>query len=164
MNIADYPGKFPGQYTIDPSPRIWNKTVPGSAEIGAGSGDGKYDLAIVGPNRFLRHFTGDVGAPGVTAQVTAAYYQGGFGSAPVLALRLANSGQENVTFTVTPNQYSKEPARTYHVHSHGSATHLVAPLSSSNGWYDLSVTISGDGSWSRRYVGHLEDGQASVTG
>jgi len=106
----------------------------------------------------------DVRAPGVTAQVPAAYYQGGFGSAPILALRLANSGQENVAFTVTPNHYSKEPARTYHVHSHGSATHLVAPLSSSNGWYDLSVTISGDGSWSRRYVGHLEDGQASVTG
>jgi phospholipase C len=35
-NIADYPGKFPGQYTIDPSPAIWNKTEPGSAEIGAG--------------------------------------------------------------------------------------------------------------------------------
>jgi phospholipase C len=41
---------------------------------------------------------------------------------------------------------------------------VADPLESSHGWYDLSVTISGDGSWSRRYVGHLEDGKASITG
>jgi phospholipase C len=38
------------------------------------------------------------------------------------------------------------------------------PLLSSNGWYDLSVTVSGDASWSRRYTGHLEDGGNSITG
>jgi phospholipase C len=40
----------------------------------------------------------------------------------------------------------------------------VDPLGSSRGWYDLSVTISGDGSWSQRYTGHLEDGRDSITG
>jgi phospholipase C len=164
VNLADYPGTFPGQYTVDPSPRIWNKTVPGSAEIGAGRGGGRYDLTIVGPNRFLRHFTGDVSAPGATAQVTAVYYQGGFAAGPVLALKLANGGQEAVTFTVSPNRYSAEPSRTYHVPAGGSATYLAAPLRAGHGWYDLSVTISTDASWSRRYVGHLEDGQPSVTG
>jgi phospholipase C len=119
---------------------------------------------IVGPNRFLRHFTGDVSAPGVTAQVTAAYYQGGFGPAPILALRLANGGRQTVTFTVTSNHYSHGPARTDHVPPHGNATHVAAPILSSGGWYDLSVTISGDSSWSRRYVGHLENGQPSITG
>jgi len=163
VNIANCPGKFPGQYTIDPS-AIWNKTVPGSAEIGAGSGNGKYDLTIVGPNRFLRHFTGDVSVAGVTAEVTAVYYQGGFVPKPKLWLELTNSGEQAITFTVTPNHYSKEPARTYRVHAHSSATHVADPLTVSNGWYDLSVTISGDGSWSRRYTGHLEDGKASITG
>jgi phospholipase C len=164
VNIADYPGKFPGQYTIGPSPRIWDKTVSGAAEIGAGSGDGSYDLTIVGPNRFLRHFTGDVSAAGVTAQATAVYYQGGFGPKPALALKLANTGKQAVTFTVTPDHYAPGPARAYHVPAGGSATHVADPLASSNGWYDLSVIISGDGSWSRRYAGHLEDGSASVTG
>ncbi len=69
-----------------------------------------------------------------------------------------------MTFTVTANHYSKEPARAYHVPPGGSAAHVAAPLSSSDGWYDLSVTISGDASWSRRYAGHLEDGQPSITG
>jgi phospholipase C len=164
VNIADYPSKFPGQYTIDPSPAIWNKTVSGSAEIGAGRGDGKYDLTIAGPNRFLRHFTGDVSAPGVTAQVGATYYQGGFGSKPIFALKLTNSDEEAVTFTVVPNHYSKEPTRAYHVHARGSATHVADPLAVSNGWYDLSITISGDDSWSRRYIGHIEDGNTSITG
>ncbi|HEY4461071.1 MAG TPA: phospholipase C, phosphocholine-specific [Streptosporangiaceae bacterium] len=163
-NLADYPGTFPGQYTVDPSPRIWNKTVSGSVEIGVGQGGGRYDLTVVGPNRFLRHFTGDVSAPGATAQVTAVYYQGGFGPAPALALKLVNGGQEAVTFTVTPGHYSSGPARTYHVRAHGSATHVAGALAASGGWYDLSVTVSGDGSWSRRYVGHLEDGEPSVTG
>jgi len=34
----------------------------GSVQIGAGSGDGTYDITVVGPNRFLRRFTGDVNA------------------------------------------------------------------------------------------------------
>jgi phospholipase C len=164
VNLAAYPAKSPGQYTVGPSPKSGNQTVSGSVEIGAGSGDGTYDLTVVGPNRFLRHFTGDVSATGVTAQVTALYYQGGFGPKPMLALKLTNSGEETLTFTVTSNYYSKEPARTYHVHAHSSATHVVDPLAASNGWYDLSVTVSGDGSWLRRYIGHLEDGMASTTG
>ncbi len=120
-------------------------------------------LTIVGPNRFLRHFTGDTTA-GVTAQVTARYYQGGFGRAPRLMLELATGGAGAVTFTVTQNHYSKEPARSYRVRADGSATYVADPLAASDGWYDVSVTISGDQSWSRRYAGHLEDGRASVTG
>jgi phospholipase C len=160
VNIADYPGSFPGQYTIDPSPAVWNKTVSGSA----GVGEGGYDLTIVGPNRFLRRFTGDITAPGVTAQVTAAYYEGGFSASPRLMLKLSNGGTAAVTFTVVSSDYSTESARTYHVPAHASATHETDPHTTANGWYDLTVTISGDASWSRRYTGHLEDGKASVTG
>ncbi|MCW2493058.1 MAG: putative phospholipase precursor [Frankiales bacterium] len=164
QSLADYPAKFPGQYTVDPSHAIWNKTVPGSVEIGAGRGDGVYDLTIVGPNLFLRRFTGDVRAAGKTAQVEAAYYQGRFGPKPKLALELTNSGTTAVTFTVVSNNYSKPHPKTYHVPAHGRATHALDPLASSNGWYDLSVTISGDNSWSRQYTGHLEDGTNSITG
>jgi phospholipase C len=162
--LADYPAKFPGQYTVEPSHTVWNKSVPGSVEIGAGAGDGKYDLTIVGPNRFLRQFTGDVNGDGKTAQVEAAYYGGGFSPKPKLSLTLTNSGRKAVTFTVVSNNYSKDRAKTYHVPAHGRATHTVEPFVSSHGWYDLSVTMSGDDSWSRRYTGHLEDGTDSVTG
>ena len=164
LNIADYPARFPAQYTVGPSPSVWNKTVPGSARIGAGSGDGRYDLTITGPNRFLRRFTGDAGGPGATAQVTALYYQGGFGARPILMLKLINSGRQAAAFTVTPEHYPQGPAQTYHVPAGGTATHVTDPLATSNGWYDLSVTLGGDSSWSRRYTGHLEDGRPSITG
>ncbi len=163
-SLADYPAKYPGQYTVDPSHAIWNKTVPGSVEIGAGNGDGKYDLTVVGPNRFLRHFTGDLNAAGKTAQVEAAYYHGGFGSKPKLALELTNRATKAVTFTIVSNNYSKDHAKTYRVPAHGQAMHVLDPLGCSDGWYDLTVTIDGGGSWSRRYTGHLEDGRNSVTG
>jgi hypothetical protein len=38
------------------------------------------------------------------------------------------------------------------------------PLTTAAGWYDLTVTIDGDGCWSQRHSGHLETGQPSVTG
>src|SRR4029077_5603612 len=111
-----------------------------------------------------RRFTGDVNAPGVTAQADASYYEGGFGAKPELVLFLTNAGSSSVTFTVAANNYSSDHPRTYHVATHGRAAHAVDPLAFSHGWYDLSVTVSGDSSWSRRYTGHLEDGLDSVTG
>jgi phospholipase C len=161
-SLAQYPANSPAQYTVAPSRTVRDTTVSGS--VGIGAGDGRYDLTVVGPNRFLRHFTGDVTTAGGTAQVEAAYYQGGFAAAPRLALTLVNDGPDAVAFTVVSNQYATAPARTYRVPARGRATHVVDPLAASGGWYDLSVTISGDQSWSRRYVGHLEDGTDSVTG
>ena len=79
-------------------------------------------------------------------------------------LTLTNSGPQAATFTVVSNHYSTDPAKTFHVRPHGHATYSVDPLACGNGWYDLTVTISGDSSWSRRHVGHLEDGRNSVTG
>lgn len=33
-----------------------------------------------------------------------------------------------------------------------------------HGWYDFTVTCSTDSSWTRRVVGHIETGRASITG
>jgi phospholipase C len=162
--LSDYPAAFPGQFTVNPSRSTRTKTIPGGVAIGAGDGDGKYDLTVVGPNRLLRHFTGDATASGETAQVAAVYFKDGFGLRPKLSLRLINTGAQVVTFTVASNNYSSDGARTYHVPPHGTATHSADPLARTSGWYDLSVTLSSDSSWSRRYVGHLETGADSITG
>ena len=164
QSLADYPRTFPGQYTVAPSNLFSTNPVAGSIEVGAGNGDGKYDLTVVGTNRFLRHFTGDVNVAATTAQATAQYHQHDHGRTPELALELINNDTKAVTFTVVSNNYSNDHARTYHVPAHARARHRVKPHASSNGWYDLSVTISGDHTWLRRYIGHLEDGTNSITG
>jgi len=162
-SLADYPSRYPAQYTVGYP--FSGTAVRGSVEIGAGSGDGKYDLTVVGPNRFLRHFTGDVHAAGRTAEVEAAYHPDpSFGPRSELVLELTNSGHQPVTFTVVSNAYSQRHPKTYHVPLHRRATHRMDPGASSDGWYDVSVTINGDRSWTRRYVGHLEDGRDSITG
>jgi phospholipase C len=149
--LADYPAHLPGQYTVQPG-----QSLTGSLPV-----SGEYDLTIVGPNRFLRHFTGDLAAAGRAAQVEASY-RGAV--RPQLALELTNDGDTAVTFTVAPSNYGRDRPRTYRVPPRGRALHVADPLASSGGWYDLSVTLAGDASWSRRYVGHLEDGTDSITG
>jgi phospholipase C len=143
----------PGQYTVE-----------AGAAVGAtmAVGTGGYDLTVVGPNRFLRHFTGD--SVGAGAQVTASYEGHGYGGGPVLVLRLVNDGTDELTFTVRPNHYARAVERSYRVPAHGHAAYQADPIVTSRGWYDLSVTVAGDPSWSRRYAGHLENGQPSVTG
>ncbi len=165
--LLAYPANAPAQFTVAPSSTDCDKTTAAAIPLAAnstGSTPETYDLTVVGPNRFLRHFTGDLAAAGQTVQVRADYYESVFSARPRLILTLINNGSHAVTFTVTPNQYSSASPKTYHVGPHSRATHAVNPLSTSHGWYDLSVTLSSDASWSRRYVGHLEDGANSVTG
>ncbi len=160
QTLADYPSRFPGQYTVEASTSARTTPTVGSLVIAAG----RYDLTVVGPNRFLRHFTGDTNAAGGTAQVEAVYADDGFGHRPKLLLRLINTGSKAVTFTVTAANYSTDRPHSYHVAAHSRAVHSVNPLKVSLGWYDLAVKVSGDPSWTRRYVGHLENGSPSVTG
>jgi len=37
-------------------------------------------------------------------------------------------------------------------------------VATSHGWYDVTVTASSDASWSQRFVGHIENGEHSITG
>jgi len=78
-------------------------------------------------------------------------------------IRLINTGARSVTFTVT-SQSSADRPESYHVPAHSAAVHPVNPLKVSHGWYDVAVKVSSDRSWSRRYVGHLENGSNSITG
>jgi phospholipase C len=163
-SLTEYPARFPGQYTVDASQGRSSRIVAGTAPVGATPGDTAYDITVVGPNRFLRRFTGDVAGAGASAHAAANYCQDGDGSRPKLAIELAGRAGEEVTFEVVANQYGKGRPQTYRVAAHGHATHQIDPLADSDGWYDLTVTLRDDSSWSRRFVGHLEDGTASITG
>jgi phospholipase C len=158
--IDGFPAGFPGQHTVAPSRRI-GATTTATAPVGDGGG---YDITVVGPNRFLRRFAGTIAGAGAGAQVTAAYYAEGGGPGPALLLTLANGGGAELAFTVTPDRYPAGPARTHRVPPGQRAVHELDPVATAAGWYDLTVTIDGDDSWSQRFTGHLETGQPSVTG
>ncbi|MFD5431437.1 phosphocholine-specific phospholipase C [Kitasatospora sp. NPDC127067] len=150
----------PWQYTVDSGSPVTDFFNCGTN----GFGNGKYDLTVVGPNRFLRRFTGDLTKAGRNAAVTASYaVEPGTGK---LALRfeLANSGSTAVTFTIASNNYRTDGPWTYQVPAGGSVGDFFNAVAYNNGWYDFTVTVDADSSWSQRFTGHLETGAASVTG
>jgi len=159
--ISGYPGAFPGYYTVAGSLKP-TATTPATLNIG---NPGPFDITVVSANRFLRRFTGNTTSAGTAAaQVSVAYYQGGFGTAPMLFLELANNGASELTYTITHNQYAAEGPKSYQVHPGQRERLAVDPLAFSHGWYDLTLTIDIDPAWTQRFTGHLENGKPSVTG
>jgi phospholipase C len=157
-SVASYPDGFPGQYTVAPTAHA----VETVAAAGPVSPAGAYDITVIGPNRFLRRFTGNVKTAGATATVEANYFADGL--EPLLTLTLANGGESALTFTVQANNYSHAPAQTYHVPAGKFLAHEIDPVRTASGWYDVTVTVSSDSSWSQRFTGHLENGRPSITG
>ncbi|GII55485.1 phospholipase C, phosphocholine-specific [Planotetraspora thailandica] len=157
--LAQYPAAFPGQYTV-----AANSTVSGVGVVGASADDTAYDITVTGSNRFLRRFTGDVTTAGKDLEVEADYYDGKSTKHPKLKLWLRNHGDSRVTFTITHNNYSSDRPHTVKVNAHGKEAWTVSPVKDSDGWYDVTVTADCDEAWSQRFVGHLETGEASITG
>ncbi|WP_282205767.1 phosphocholine-specific phospholipase C [Kitasatospora fiedleri] len=149
----------PWQYTVDPA-----GSTSDFFNCGSGYGAGKYDLTVVGPNRFLRRFTGDATAAGKNAAVTATYAPAPDTGKLALWFELANTGTAAVTFTVTSNAYRSDGPWTYTVAAGARTSDHFNAVAYTNGWYDFTVTVSGDASWSQRFTGHLETGAPSISG
>src|SRR5580692_11118634 len=156
--LASYPAGFPGQYTVAPSTR-GVETVKAAGPVSA---SGAYDITVIGPNRFLRRFTGDATKKGAKVTAEAEYYHSGF--KPKFVLNLVNGASTAVNFTVTTNRYGTSRPVQFHVPAGKTTQHNIDPHVSAGGWYDLTVTIDADSSWSQRFTGHVESGQASITG
>ena len=46
----------------------------------------------------------------------------------------------------------------------GTASDFFNAVAYTNGWYDFTVTVDSDATWSQRFTGHLETGAPSVSG
>jgi phospholipase C len=114
---------------------------------------GRYAFSIYGPDRFVRSFAGTVVAAtsngGQVPRVAAAPVPG---SAPVLQLTLANDGNTQVTFTLTPNDYAGT-AQTVSVSVNSPVT--VNWPTDSFGYYDVIITANTSDGFTRRYAGRI---------
>jgi phospholipase C len=119
----------------------------------------KYNIAIHGPNRFLWQFAGDANNADAGLEITGTYT-----SDSRLLLTMTNPTGADIALTVTANNYRSDGPWPYTVPAGGSITGESWDLRSFDGWYDLSATVDSDSSYLRRFTGHYENGQPSITG
>lgn len=148
----------------------WQYTVPANGSTtdffncGTNFGGGKYDLTVVGPNRFLRRVQGNAGGAGKDVEARSRITVTSSTGKLALWLDLANGSGAAVTCTVTSNNYRTDGPWTYQVPAGQTVSDYFDAVAYTSGWYDFTVTVSADSAWSRRFSGHIETGAASVTG
>ena len=145
---------IPRRYTVEPGKQLTGQWAPAAS--------GAYDLWVLGPNGFHRHFTGNArrvaaaGQPNPEVRVTPDAANGD------LVIKLVNTGAVSCVFTLTANQYARTGTTTHTVVARGQ-TELRLPLRDSAHWYDFTVKVTGQADYSRRFAGHLETGEPSIS-
>ncbi|WP_152266775.1 phosphocholine-specific phospholipase C [Agriterribacter humi] len=121
-----------------------------------------YHLQVYGPNGFFREFLGNGNDPALDI---ALEYQRAAGATKKLSgnaeIKLRNTGKQKLTVEVTDNAY-KGKAQTKIINP-GAQASIIADLSKSSGWYDLSVKVKGQKDFEKRYAGRVETGRISIT-
>lgn len=154
----------PWQYTVAPSSGGVDGSTMDYFNVGLGYGSGKYDLSVIGPNRFLRRFTGDASTNGKYTEVTSSYAAAPNTGQTAIWFTMKNTGSTAATFTIASNNYRADGPWQYTVAANSSTSDYFNAVAYNNGWYDFTVTVSTDSTWSRRFVGHIETGLPSVSG
>jgi phospholipase C len=117
--------------------------------------EGKYSLALYGPNGYHSQFRGN--ATSTSPEVEVRY------DVPTgdVHLTLNNPGTMPATVKVA-NSYAPGAPRTLTVPA-GGATEDHWQLASSSQWFDLQITWAEDPAYLRRYAGHVETGRPSTS-
>jgi len=116
-----------------------------------------YAFSVHGPNGFLREHCGATSGAVKDIETDARFAA----ADDTIVLQILNRGDTEFAIT-TSNAYSAE----------GPRTHVAAPLlliedhwfaASSAHWYDFIVTAPADENFRRRFAGHFETGQPSLS-
>jgi phospholipase C len=139
--------RAPRRYTVGPAATLTGEWL--------GDGSAAYDLWVLGPNGFHRHFAGNTGG-NVEARLLPDASRG------AIALTFHNTGPMQRRITVQPMAYDTTHAAKSFALGAGQSASARWPLSATSGWYDLAVRIEGDDHFLRRFAGRLETGRDSI--
>lgn len=122
---------------------------------------GRYDLWVLGPNGFHRHFKGDVNRVNdlkINPEIRICY---DIANGNVYA-ELINTGSKEMEFSISPVAYRIDAPVKIKVPAGGTATQHW-DLKDSWQWYDFAVTCTDDAKFYRRFAGRIETGKDSVS-
>jgi phospholipase C len=122
---------------------------------------GAYDLWVLGPNGFHRHFKGNLNAlraSNATPEVRVCYdiTNGN------VYLSMRNDGKTACRFTINAKAYRNDGPWTATVNG-GASVDQHWELASSGQWYDFAVTCDADPAYYRRFAGRVETGKHTVS-
>ncbi|QOF79523.1 phosphocholine-specific phospholipase C [Variovorax sp. 38R] len=123
---------------------------------------GQYDLWVLGPNGYHRHFKGDLNrlrAGGVAAPEVRVCYDIANGN---VYLQMRNDGKAACKFTVRAKAYRDDGPWTATVNG-GAQAEQHWELAASGQWYDFAVTCDSDPAFYRRFAGRVETGKHTVS-
>jgi phospholipase C len=145
--------RIPRRYTVEPGKQLegrWDTNKSG----------GGYDLWVLGPNGFHRHFTGELTAllqdetPDLELKVGYHAAHGG------LRVELTNVGSAAASVKISANAYFDPAPLELSVSAQAALSHAWS-LDASAHWYDFSVSVDELPGFSRRFAGRVETGRDS---
>lgn len=148
------------QFNLDAIPRRYMVEAGKQLEDVWQTKDHRYDLWVLGPNGFHRAFKGDVtrneqqsSLPEIRVCVEECE--------PKVFVKLRHEGKLSVKMQVKANAYL--PNQTWSIETTTTESELSWDMSEFGGWYDFTVTIANDPSYSRRFAGRIETNQDSIS-
>ncbi|MBG6236188.1 phospholipase C [Pedobacter sp. CAN_A7] len=117
-----------------------------------------YELQCYGANGFFRSFKGTKSTLPLTVKVTAEMLSRKKASGSIEIIILSPQDQ---IITLTDNSYGLA-LETLTIHGGNTFRYLLDPVKS-HGWYDFTVAIKGNTSFSQQYAGRIETGKDSIS-
>ncbi|WP_062472605.1 phosphocholine-specific phospholipase C [Variovorax boronicumulans] len=148
--------RLPRRYMVEPG-----KLLDDTWDL-AGSSATAYDLWVLGPNGYHRHFKGDLNslrAGGAAVPEVRVCYDITNGN---VYLEMRNDGKNACKFTMHAKAYRNDGPWTATV-AGGAKTEQHWELAASGQWYDFAVTCDSDPAFYRRFAGRVETGKHTVS-
>uniref|UniRef100_UPI003D7F9A10 phospholipase domain-containing protein n=1 Tax=Pedobacter sp. TaxID=1411316 RepID=UPI003D7F9A10 len=117
-----------------------------------------YELQCYGANGFFRSFRGSKDAAALEVKVTAEMLSQKKATGNIQITTLSTQDQ---TITITDNAYGLRP-KTITLKGGKSFSYILDPTKS-YGWYDFTISITGNSNFSQRYAGRIETGKNSIS-
>ncbi|EXH48232.1 phospholipase C, phosphocholine-specific [Acinetobacter baumannii 1412924] len=122
--------------------------------------NGQDDLWVLGPNGFHRAFKGNLSQANQTQALPEIRVCVEECDAN-LYLKVRHDGNKSVKLNVKANAYL--PNKTWTIETNSSEKELVWDMSEFGGWYDFTVTLADDATFSRRFAGRIENQEDSIS-
>ncbi len=143
-----HPDRAPRRYTVGAG-----ETIMGTWY---GTSEEPYDLWVLGPNGFHRHFAGSMGDAGLHISMRSEPGR------DAITLTLVNTGAGTMQIDAHPMAYAGAfPARTFDL-APGRSLAQRWSVAATSGWYDLALRTPSDPRYLRRFAGRLESGRDSI--